>query len=38
MESRLLRVNLTTGELKSEVIPHQLFERWIGGSGINNWN
>ena len=37
MESRLLRVNLTTGELKSEVIPHALFERWIGGSGINNW-
>ncbi len=37
MESRLLRVNLTTGELKSEVIPHQLFERWIGGSGINDW-
>ena len=37
MESRLLRVNLTTGELKSEVVPHQLFERWIGGSGINNW-
>ena len=37
MESRLLRVNLTTGELTSEVIPHQMFERWIGGSGINNW-
>ncbi|MCB1749693.1 MAG: hypothetical protein KDK06_21160 [Gammaproteobacteria bacterium] len=37
MESRLLRVDLTTGELKSEVIPHQVFERWIGGSGINNW-
>ena len=37
MESRLLRVNLTTGELKAEVIPHAIFERWIGGSGINNW-
>ena len=37
MESRLLRVNLTTGELKVEVIPHTMFERWIGGSGINNW-
>jgi aldehyde:ferredoxin oxidoreductase len=37
MESRLLRVDLTTGELKSEVIPHSIFERWIGGSGINNW-
>ena len=37
MESRLLRVNLTTGELKSEIIPHSVFERWVGGSGINNW-
>lgn len=37
MESRLLRVNLTTGELRTEVIPHAMFERWIGGSGINNW-
>ena len=37
MESRLLRVNLTTGELKSELIPHSVFERWVGGSGINNW-
>lgn len=37
MESRLLRVNLTTGELKGETIPHSIFERWVGGSGINNW-
>ncbi|MEM7466883.1 MAG: aldehyde ferredoxin oxidoreductase C-terminal domain-containing protein [Pseudomonadota bacterium] len=37
MESRLLRVNLTTGELNSEIIPHSVFERWVGGSGINNW-
>ncbi len=37
MESRLLRVNLTTGEMSDEVLPHALFERWIGGSGINNW-
>ena len=37
MESQLLRVDLTTGELKAEVIPHAMFERWIGGSGINNW-
>ena len=37
MESRLLRVNLTTRELKSEIIPHSVFEKWIGGSGINNW-
>jgi len=37
MESRLLRVDLTTGELKGETIPHSLFERWVGGSGINNW-
>ena len=37
MESRLLRVDLTTGEMTSEVIPHALFQRWIGGSGINNW-
>ena len=37
MESRLLRVDLTKRELKSEVIPHSVFEKWIGGSGINNW-
>ena len=37
MESRLLRVDLTTGKMRSEVIPHSVFERWIGGSGINNW-
>ncbi len=37
MESRLLHVNLSTGELRVEQLPHALFERWIGGSGINNW-
>lgn len=37
MESRLLRVNLTSGEISSEVIPHSVFERWVGGSGVNNW-
>ena len=37
MESRLLHVNLTTGELRVEQLPHAMFERWIGGSGINNW-
>ena len=37
MESRLLRVNLSTNEIKTEIIPHAVFERWIGGSGINNW-
>ncbi|MDH4383254.1 MAG: aldehyde ferredoxin oxidoreductase C-terminal domain-containing protein [Gammaproteobacteria bacterium] len=37
MESRLLRVDLTTGECKVETVPHAMFERWIGGSGINNW-
>ncbi len=37
MQSRLLHVNLTTGELRVEELPHALFERWIGGSGINNW-
>ena len=37
MESNLLRVNLTTGEMREEVLPHALYERWIGGSGINNW-
>ena len=28
MESRLLRVNLSTNEIKTEVIPHAVFERW----------
>lgn len=37
MESRCLHVNLSTGELRMEVLPHALFERWIGGSGLNNW-
>ncbi len=37
MESRLLRVDLSTGQMISELVPHSLFERWIGGSGINNW-
>ncbi len=37
MESRLLRVNLTSGDVRTEVLPHAMFERWIGGSGINNW-
>ena len=37
MESRLLRVDLTTGTMSEEVLPHSLFERWVGGSGINNW-
>jgi aldehyde:ferredoxin oxidoreductase len=37
MEAKLLRVNLTTGETKTEIIPHSLFERWVGGSGINDW-
>lgn len=37
MESRLLRVDLTTGEMRAETLPHALFERWVGGSGINNW-
>jgi aldehyde:ferredoxin oxidoreductase len=37
MESRLLRVNLTSGEITSEVIPHTVFEKWVGGSGVNNW-
>jgi aldehyde:ferredoxin oxidoreductase len=37
MESRLLHVNLSTGEMRVEQLPHALFERWIGGSGINNW-
>ncbi len=37
MESRLLRVDLTSGKVSSEVIPHSVFEKWVGGSGINNW-
>ena len=37
MDSRLLHVNLSTGELRVEQLPHAMFERWIGGSGINNW-
>tara|TARA_R110002073_G_scaffold90936_1_gene214398 strand:- start:536 stop:2500 length:1965 start_codon:yes stop_codon:yes gene_type:complete len=37
MESNLLRVDLTAGEITSEIIPHAVFERWVGGSGINNW-
>ena len=37
MESRLLHVNLSTGELRIEQLSHAIFERWIGGSGINNW-
>ena len=37
MESNLLRVNLTTGEIKNEIIGHEVFERWVGGSGVNNW-
>ncbi len=37
MEGKLLRVNLTTGEIRTEVLPHALFERWVGGSGINDW-
>ena len=37
MEGRLLRVDLTTNGIKTELVPHALFERWIGGSGINNW-
>ncbi len=37
MESRLLRVDLSTGELRTETLPHALYERWIGGSGINDW-
>ena len=37
MQSRLLRVNLSTGECRTEILPHALFERWVGGSGINNW-
>ena len=37
MESRLLHVNLSTGELRVEQLSHAMFERWIGGSGINNW-
>ena len=37
MESNLLRVDLTSGEIKSEIIGHAVFERWVGGSGINNW-
>ena len=37
MEGGLLRVDLTTGIIKKERIPHALFERWVGGSGINDW-
>ena len=37
MEGGLLRVDLTTGTIKKERIPHALFERWVGGSGINDW-
>lgn len=37
MESNCLHVDLTTGEMRVERLPHAMFERWIGGSGINNW-
>src|SRR5262249_51756517 len=37
MEAKLLRVDLTTGEIRTEILPHSLFERWVGGSGINDW-
>ena len=37
MESGLLRVDLSTGEIKREILPHSMFERWVGGSGINDW-
>jgi aldehyde:ferredoxin oxidoreductase len=37
MERGLLRVNLTTGEIRKEVIPHAMFEKWVGGSGVNDW-
>jgi aldehyde:ferredoxin oxidoreductase len=37
MEARLLRVDLTTRAIRTETIPHSLFERWVGGSGINDW-
>ena len=37
MQAKLLRVNLTTGDIRTEILPHSLFERWVGGSGINDW-
>ncbi|MEM7540338.1 MAG: aldehyde ferredoxin oxidoreductase C-terminal domain-containing protein [Pseudomonadota bacterium] len=37
MESKLLRVDLSIGKIEVETIPHAMFERWVGGSGINNW-
>lgn len=37
MESNCLHVDLSTGEMRVERLPHAMFERWIGGSGINNW-
>ncbi len=37
MEGKLLRVDLTTGDIRTEIIPHALFDRWVGGSGINDW-
>jgi aldehyde:ferredoxin oxidoreductase len=37
MEAKLLRVDLTTGKIWTEILPHALFERWVGGSGINDW-
>ena len=37
MESGLLRVDLSTGKIQREILPHSMFERWVGGSGINDW-
>jgi len=36
MQAKLLRVNLTTGDMRTEILPHSLFERWDCGSGNND--
>lgn len=33
----LLRVDLSTGRITKETIPAEIFDRWVGGGGINDW-
>ncbi len=33
----LLRVDLTTGQITKETVSRDLFDRWVGGGGINDW-
>ncbi len=37
ISGKILRVNLSSGEIGAENLPHELWRNWLGGRGLATW-